>query len=113
VDVESSTRPAAATSPGAEPGAAFADKLSGPRAANVAAAGEPSRTGGVAVADLGAELRSGKLTSRAAVEQVLERVVARQIGPDAPAAVRDRVRAALQDALDADPLLAEKLRNLG
>ena len=70
------------------------------------------RTSDVAVSDVAAELRSGTLTSRAAIEKVLDRVVARQVGPEAPAAVRDRVRAALQDAIENDPLLADKLRQL-
>lgn len=100
----------------AEPGKSFAERVSGPRHAEAAAApaGSPAtfRAGDVAVSDLAAELRAGKLSSKAAIDQVLDRVVARQIGPEAPAAVRDQVRAALQDAVENDPLLAEKLRQL-
>ena len=59
------------------------------------------------------DLDTGRLTPAAAVDRVLEQVLAQQVGADAPAAVRERVRAALQDALENDPLLAEKLRRLG
>lgn len=100
----------------AEPGKSFAERVSGPRHAEAAAAPAgsraTSRAGDVAVSDLAAELRAGKLSSKAAIDQVLDRVVARQIGPEAPTAVRDQIRAALQDAIEDDPLLAEKLRQL-
>jgi len=89
-------------------GRAFADKL---------AAGAPA--GAVAPAELNAtarvagDLDAGRLTPAAAVDQILEQVLAQQVGPDAPAAVREQVRAALRDALENDPLLAEKLRRVG
>ena len=57
-------------------------------------------------------MQAGKLTPETAVDKLLDRVVAQQVGPDAAAAVRDRVRAALRDALESDPLLAEKLERL-
>ena len=44
---------------------------------------------------------------------MLDHVLAQQLGPDAPPAVRDQVRAALQETLENDPLLADKLRALG
>ena len=71
-----------------------------------------SRTGDVAVNDVAANLQAGKLTPEAAVDQVLERVVARQVGPDAPPAVRDQVRVALRNAIESDPFLAAKLDRL-
>jgi len=43
---------------------------------------------------------------------VLERVVDKQLGPGAPAAVRAKVRAALEDAVADDPLLSEKIKSL-
>lgn len=76
------------------------------------APGAVPRSGEIAVSDLAEELRAGKLASSAAIEKVLERVVAKQLGPDAPAGVRDQVRTALRDAIDGDPLLAEKLTQL-
>lgn len=66
----------------------------------------------VPTTDIAADLRSHRLTPRASVEKIIERVVDRQVGPDAPAAVRESVRTALEDALENDPLLAEKLRQL-
>jgi hypothetical protein len=44
---------------------------------------------------------------------VVERVIDRQLGAGAPAAVREKLRASLRDALENDPLLAEKLKALG
>jgi hypothetical protein len=90
----------------------FAEKVSGPPPAEARSAAGPARTSDVAVSDLAAELRAGKLTSRTAVDQVIDRVVARQVGPEAPPAIRDQVRAALRDAIENDPLLAGKLRQL-
>jgi hypothetical protein len=98
-------------------GRAFAEKL--------AAAGTPAGATGpssptaarppelTATAAIASELDAGRLTPAAAVNQILEQVLAQQVGPDAPAAVRESVRAALQDALENDPLLAEQLRRLG
>ena len=68
--------------------------------------------GAHATGAIAAELDAGRLTPAAAVERVLEQVLARQLGNEAPAAVRERVRAALQEALESDPLLADKLRRL-
>lgn len=104
-----------------EPGKSFAEKVSGPRPAarpnegpaKTERASATARTGDIAVSDLAADLKAGKLTPRAAIDKVLDRVVTRQIGSEAPAVVRDRVRAALQDAVENDPLLANKLRQLG
>ena len=89
---------------------AFADKLDRPAGAAPAGIGAPS--GGVPVADLAAQLRAGGLDSRAAVDELVNRIVAQQVGPEAPTGVREQVRAALQEALENDPLLADKLRRL-
>jgi hypothetical protein len=82
--------------------------------------GEAARTGSATgpgaadslTEDLAADLHAGKLDARTAVERLVERVVDAQAGPNAPAAVRDRLREALRDTLDNDPFLAEKLRQL-
>lgn len=95
-----------------EPGKAFAEKISAPRPAESAGVAGTIRKNDVAVRDIATDLRAGKLTSRAAVDKVMESVVARQVGPEAPQGVRDRVRAALQDAIENDPVLADKLRQL-
>ncbi len=93
-------------------GRAFADKLSGPGNAHLAKGGGPRHPASVAVQDLAVDLQAGKLDGRAAVDQLIDRVVGVQLGQDAPARVREQVRAALREALDDDPLLAEKLRGL-
>ena len=66
----------------------------------------------VALADLVKEVEAGRLDARAAVDQLVERVVDAQLGPGAPAGVRDSVQAALRDALESDPLLVAKLGQL-
>lgn len=93
-------------------GKTFAETVSGARAAPPAAAASAARPGGIAVHDLAAALRSGQLDARSAVDKVIDRIVTAQLGPDAPTHVRDKVQAALRDALDDDPVLAEKLRGL-
>jgi len=106
--------PAPADAPSS--GKAFAEKLvrTGsvvePRATEAPAAAARSRA--TPVRDLAADLEAGRVSPRGAIEKVVERVVARQLGPDAPPETRERIRAALQDALETDPLLAEKLRGL-
>lgn len=84
------------------------DKLGSPDQG--AAAVAPATPG--LVSDIGAELRAGRLTPQAALERVIERVVDRQVGPGAPAAVKDKVGAALRQALEDDPTLADKVRAL-
>jgi hypothetical protein len=46
------------------------------------------------------------------MDKLIERIVAQQLGASAPATVRDSLRAALHDAMETDPVLATKLRNL-
>ncbi|MES1206540.1 MAG: hypothetical protein ABUS79_11440 [Pseudomonadota bacterium] len=98
---------------------AFAEKLAQSREA--VAAGAPSRTAppssldaaaGVRVGEVAADLRAGRLTAADAVNQMLELVVEQQVGRQAPASLRDQVRAALQDAIENDPLLARKFLEL-
>jgi hypothetical protein len=96
-----------------ESGKAFADKLSGAAPATAAEPGRVARTGGgVTIQDLAADLDAGKLDSRAAVKVLIERIVDAQLGPGAPAKVREQVQAALRDAIEDDPLLATKLSQL-
>jgi hypothetical protein len=64
------------------------------------------------VADISAELQAGRITPQIALDRVIDRVIDQQVGANAPAGVRDRVGAALRQALEDDPLLAEKLRSL-
>ena len=107
--------PASGTTPAdkaQKTGKTFAETVSGATAAPPAAAASAARPGGIAVHDLAAALRSGQLDARSAVDKVIDRIVTAQLGPDAPTHVRDKVQAALRDALDDDPVLAEKLRGL-
>jgi len=95
-----------------EAGRAFAEKLAETTAARGAETTGTPHGARVALADLVKEVEAGRLDARAAVDQLVERVVDAQLGPSAPAAVRDRVQAALRDALESDPLLATKLGQL-
>jgi hypothetical protein len=94
-------------------GKAFAETLAGPTSVDAIRAGGIAGPGQVPVQDLAADLEAGKLDARAAVEQVIDRVLDLQLGRDAPAAVREHVGSALREALESDPLLAAKLRELG
>ena len=99
--------------PIAEGRAPFADKLKSGEAASVSGAVGPSAAAAPSgVADLAAALKAGKLTPKAAVDQVIDRVVEKQLGTHAPAAAREKLRAALETAVADDPLLAEKIRTL-
>jgi len=53
------------------------------------------------------------MTQKDALDQVVERILVRQLGKDAPAATRDKIGAALRESLADDPLLAAKIRALG
>lgn len=64
------------------------------------------------VSDIGQALRAGQLTPQAAIERVVERVVARQAGPQAPSAVKEQLAIVLRQALEDDPMLAAKMRAL-
>ena len=94
--------------------AAFADKLKS-AGAPTARARPAAKTGGKeaaratsATADLAADLKAGKISPQAAVDRVIDRVVDKQLGTDAPAGVREKLRAALETAVADDPLLADK-----
>jgi hypothetical protein len=94
---------------------AFADKLKStgaPAAMADAAAKQAAGATGSPTADLAAELKAGKISPQAAVERVIDRVVDKQLGTNAPAAVREKLRAALETAVADDPLLADKIRGL-
>ncbi len=97
-------------------GRAFAEKLAaaGTPPTPTAAPATPARPAELnATTAIASDLDTGRLTPAAAVDRILEQVLEQQVGADAPAAVREQVRAALQDALENDPMLAEQLRRLG
>jgi hypothetical protein len=62
--------------------------------------------------DVAAELAAGRIDAKAALDRVIDRVVDKQLGPGAPAAVREKVRAALESAVADDPLLSEQIKSL-
>jgi len=94
-------------------GKAFAERMDGAAPAHEAAVARTQRPLDAAAAQIAADLRAGRLQPREAIEKVLDRVVTSQLGADAPAAMREKVRAALLETLESDPLLAEKLAELG
>ena len=101
--------------PVAESRPAFADKLksAGALTSPTSAPGkEVSTAAGSPTADLAADLKAGKISPQAAVDRVIDRVVDKQLGTNAPAAVREKLRAALENAVADDPLLADKIRGL-
>jgi hypothetical protein len=92
-------------------GKPFADKLEG--GAQVGPTSQAQRSDNLGgVADIGDDLRAGRITPQAALERVIDRVVERQVGADAPASLREKVGEALRQALEDDPMLAEKVRAL-
>jgi hypothetical protein len=99
-------------------GKGFAAKLGAAKSEGVAkgaaAAGKTEKAArAVPVSDIGADLKSGKLTPQAAIDKVIERVLDRQVGRKASTAVREKVGAALRESLADDPVLAAKVRALG
>jgi hypothetical protein len=117
---EADQGPGAADAAGKATGAAGTDKAAdvanaGRTFAETLAAAHPARVGGAdaLTADIAADLKSGKLDPKAALDKVVERVLDRQLGTDAPAAVRNQLRDALRDTISSDPFLADRLRGLG
>ena len=64
------------------------------------------------VSDIGAALKAGKLTPEAAIDKVIDRIVAQQLGIHAAPAAREKIGAALRERLADDPLLSAKIRAL-
>jgi len=98
-------------------GKGFASKLAAAQTKGVAkgalAAEKPAQTRKtVAVSDIGADLKTGKLTPEAAIDKVIERVLDHQVGRKAGAAMREKLGAALRESLADDPMLAAKVRAL-
>ena len=96
----------------------FADKLArasgSGKARNTTAPGPAAHaTGMPAVADIGKALKAGRITPRVALDRVVERIVASRVGPNGPAAVKEKLGAALRQTLEDDPMLAAKIRALG
>lgn len=91
-------------------GSKFAEKVVGTSSPGGV---DPGKVAGAALtADIGADLHAGRITADVALQRVIDRVLDRQIGADAPAALREQLGAALRQTLEDDPLLAEKIRDL-
>jgi hypothetical protein len=93
----------------------FADKLKSagaPTGTTSTTRKEAPSAASSATADLAADLKAGKLSPQAAVDRVIDRVVDKQLGTNAPTAAREKLRAALENAVADDPLLADKIRGL-
>jgi hypothetical protein len=97
--------------------AGFAEKLA--KASGSGKAQATGKTSGAVhaakvsgVSDIGQALKAGHITPQAAIERVVERVVDRQAGPNAPAAAKQQLAAVLRQALEDDPTLAAKVRAL-
>jgi hypothetical protein len=97
-------------------GARFADKLGATdptrKTGQTGTPGAASAARGP-TADVAKELTAGRIDAKAAIDKVIQRVLDKQVGPGAPAAVREKVRAALESAIADDPLLSEKIKALG
>jgi hypothetical protein len=87
-------------------GKAFADKLEG-ASATTPAVGPAGALG----AD-GAALKAGTLSAETVLERAIGRILDKQVGAQAPPAVRAQVEAALRDAIASDPLLIDKIKIL-
>jgi len=100
---------------GKESGKAFAERteiskpaegVGGTTASATTAAGVPG------VQDLGSALEAGKLSATDAVNQVVNRILDAQVGPTASPDVRQKVEAALREALQTDPVLVAQITRL-
>ena len=94
-------------------GKGFAAKLARAEAAAGGAERPAATRKASAVSDIGADLEAGTIDARKAIDKVIERVLDRQLGTHAGAALRERLGAALRESLADDPLLAAKVRALG
>ena len=99
-------------------GRSFAETLAAGRSAPAGATSPGRSTGPVGgvdalTDDIAAELKAGKIDPKAALDKVVERVLDRQLGANAPVALRAELRSTLCDTISSDPLLAERLRGLG
>ena len=72
----------------------------------------PAPTRSSSVSDIGSALKAGKLTPQAAIDKVIDRIVAQQLGIHAAPAAKEKIGAALRERLADDPLLSAKIRAL-
>lgn len=93
-------------------GKAFAETLAAGHATPAGAARGAAGTDPL-TADIAADLKAGRVDAKGALDRVVEAVLDQQLGKDAPPALREQLRSALQDTVSSDPMLAERLRSLG
>lgn len=75
---------------------------------------EAKTTSGIpGIAEVSADLRAGRINAQTAMDRVVERVLDKQVGAHAPAAVREKLGAVLRQTLADDPVLAAKVSSLG
>jgi len=82
-------------------------------AARTAAAASESRQTSPVAQELGAALEGGRVGLKEATQKLIEHVLDQQVGPDAPVALREKLRGVLAESLESDPVLKDKLRALG
>ncbi len=95
--------------------AAKLDKAGKAAGKHPVAPAEPSPTAGArasSISDIGADLTAGRITPEVAIDKVIDRIVAQQLGIHASPAAREQIGAALRERLADDPLLAAKVRAL-
>jgi hypothetical protein len=92
--------------------AAKLDKATAKTAVSAARSKPASATRSAGVSDIGADLKAGRITPQAAIDKVIDRIVAQQLGIHAAPAAKEKIGAALRERLADDPLLAAKVRAL-
>jgi hypothetical protein len=97
-------------------GPTFADKLESTAApTQTTSAGAGARTssaGGKLTGDIAEALVNKEITPEAAVDQVVNRILDKQVGPGTKSATRASVETALREALESDPVLSSKVKSL-
>lgn len=65
-----------------------------------------------AISEIAAKVRAGEISRTQAFELIVDKVLEQQLSPDAPARVKEAVRARLEEVLEADPHLARQMDSL-
>jgi hypothetical protein len=89
-----------------------ADKAGGKPPVEARAPGPAQGRRASAVSDIGADLRTGRITPQVAIDKVIDRIVAQQLGIHASPAAKEQIGVALRERLADDPLLSAKVRAL-
>lgn len=88
------------------------DKVASTASAATEKAPPPPPVPGRMTGDIGAALDRKEITVESAIDQVMGRILDRQLGEGAPPAARSEVESALRDALKSDPVLSAKVQSL-